>query len=356
MKILFIYIVPSGGMETLNRERCKSLQPHGVNCHLLYLVDGSGLQNFQMNSRTIFVTNEDDEIRTILDREQYDCITVSSDYLMLERLRGLGYKGPIIYEAQGLGSYSAARTFLYDAKIYIEPHAAALLYPNTTHLKALFTEIYPEKKHYCFDNCLDTENFSYRSLGFSSLPIIGWVGRIESNKNWQMFLDIVTNFTRLVPNYKIWLFEDDQISPEKELFKDRVEQLKLNSRIESFANVPHHQMADYYSMIGDSGGFLCSTSVMEGFGYAVLEAMSCRCPVVTSDSDGVRSFVTHNLTGKLFAQQDVNGAVAEAFDLVCNLSLREFIRTRAITRAREQFSPQLYANRFLSMLKDLGIH
>lgn len=355
MKILFIYIVPSGGMETLNRERCKSLQPHGVNCHLLYLIEGSGLQNFQINSNTIFVTNEDNEIRTILEREQYDCIIVSSDYMMLERLRVLGYWGPIIYEAQGLGNFATARNILLDAKRYIEHNAVAVLYPNTTHLISLFREIYPDKRHYCFDNCLNTEKFSYRSLDFPSSPIIGWVGRIESNKNWQMFLDIVNHIRGFVPDFRIWLFEDDKISPEKKFFNDRVDQLKLNSRIERFSNVPHHQMADYYSIIGDSGGFLCSTSVLEGFGYAVLEAMSCRCPVVTSDSDGIRSFVTHNVTGKLFAQQDLKGAVMEAFDLLYNLTLREFIRSKAITRVSGQFSPQLYADRFLAMLQDLNI-
>lgn len=170
LKILFIYIVPSGGMETLNRERCKSLQPHGVNCHLLYLIEGSGLQNFQNNSNTIFVTNEDNEIRTILEREQYDCIIVSSDYMMLERLRVLGYWGPIIYEAQGLGNFATARNILLDAKRYIEHNAVAVLYPNTTHLITLFREIYPDKRHYCFDNCLNTEKFSYRSLDFPSSP------------------------------------------------------------------------------------------------------------------------------------------------------------------------------------------
>lgn len=38
-----------------------------------------------------------------------------------------------------------------------------------------------------------------------------------------------------------------------------------------FSNVSNEHMADYFSMIGDSGVFLCSTSKVEGFGYAIVE-------------------------------------------------------------------------------------
>ncbi|MBD2846430.1 glycosyltransferase family 4 protein [Paenibacillus sp. IB182496] len=341
-------------METLNRERCKALQVRGVHCHQLYLQSGTGLQNIQ--KIPTYVTNADAGIRTLLTRENYDAIIVSSHHAMLPRLRELGYAKLLIYEAQGLGGYNVAREYLLRARPAISAHANGLLYPNTRHLISLFREIYPAKKHFCFDNCLDTERFTYRPGKTQPAPIMAWVGRIEPNKNWRMFLNIASCLTTTVKNLDIWLFEDDTISLEKADFNARVKQLRLDARLVRHANIPHERMAHYYSRIGDSGGFLCSTSVMEGFGYAVLEAMSCRCPVAASDSDGVRCFITHNETGKLFAQDDLMGAVREARELLIRAELRKRIRDNAEIRAMSQFSPRLYAHRFMNMLAELGLN
>ncbi|MFP3415838.1 glycosyltransferase, partial [Bacillus sp. SIMBA_074] len=100
--------------------------------------------------------------------------------------------------------------------------------------------------------------------------------------------------------------------------------------LKMYVNQPHNKMAEYFSIIGDSGGFLCSTSKVEGFGYAVLEAMVCRCPVLSTDSDGVRSFIRHNQTGKFFDQGNIDQAELEGNELLSNIPLREDIRRKAV--------------------------
>lgn len=112
-------------------------------------------------------------------------------------------------------------------------------------------------------------------------------------------------------------------------------------------------MAEYFSRIGDSGGFLCSTSKVEGFGYAVLEAMLCRCPVISTDSDGVKSFIIHNKTGKFFELGNIQQAVNEAVDLMFNQTLREQIRRRGVNHIKNHFSEEKYAENFLNMVKKL---
>ena len=353
MKVLFTFFVPSGGVETLNRQRCAALIAAGVSCHVLYLRAGAGLQNF--NPATVHVSNEDARIKQLLDQEKFDAIVVTSDHIMLERLRRLGYRQLIIFEGQGFGNHNQATEALNLAAPYVKSFANAVLYPPTPHLIYLFKQVYPQLRHFSFPNCFDSQAFHYVKSPPLTFPVLAWVGRIEANKNWRGFLEIGVRMIARYPTMRLWLFEDSNLGEfaEKHKFAQAVQELNLSSRLDIFANVPHSQMAVYYSQIGDSGGLLCSTSRLEGFGYAVLEAMSCRCPVLASDSDGIKAFVIHDVTGRFYLPDHPDDAVAHGMELMAPPAKRETIRTRAEEHVRDRFSPSVYAQNFKAMVTQL---
>jgi glycosyltransferase involved in cell wall biosynthesis len=347
-KVLFVFYLPSGGMETLNRQRCKALQLQDIECHLLYLQTGTGMQN--ISQIPTYITNQDDEIKQILSNH-FDAIIVSSDYPMLQRIRKLGYKGKLIYEIQGLGSFKDAEKILTQAKTIVTTYSNGILYPKTPHLMHLIELHYPEHPKYCFHNCFDPSEFGYRTLHQLPDPVIGWVGRLEINKNWDDFLMFALRFIKQKPDTKFWMFIDDTLGNpnEKKRFQNLLTRYKLTNSVDIHANIPHKQMADYFSIIGDSGGFLLSTSKVEGFGYAVIEAMSCRCPVLSSDSDGVKAFIIHDQTGKFYKNGNIGSAVNQALDLVNNLELRDRIITNAFNHL-SIFSLETYAMEFMKIL------
>jgi glycosyltransferase involved in cell wall biosynthesis len=348
-KVLFVFYIPSGGMETLNRQRAKALAAHGIECHLLYLQNGTGMQN--ISQIPIYITNDDNEIKE-LGLNRFDAIIVSSDYGMVKRLRTLGYKGKIIYEIQGLGSVKNAEKILSQAKPIVSTHSNGILYPKTPHLMQLIEHYYPELHKYCFHNCFDTSEFGYRSLPIAPHPIIGWVGRLELNKNWDEFLMFALRFIKQQPNIKFWMFIDDTLSNphEKKRFHNLLNRYRLTHSVIVHPNIPHQKMADYFSIIGDSGGFFISTSKVEGFGYAVIEAMSCRCPVLSSDSDGVKAFIIHNQTGKFYANSNVGSAVVQGMELMSNKELRNSIIENALSHL-SLFNLDAYAMEFMKILK-----
>lgn len=348
-KILFVFYLPSGGMETLNRQRCKSLTSHGIECHLLYLQNGTGMQN--ISQIPTYITNKDSEIKTILAKN-FDAIFVCSDFTMLQRIRNLGYRGKLIYEIQGLGSYKNAEKILTQAKPILLKDSNGILLPKTEHLMSLVELHYPSLPKYCFHNCFDTTEFCYHSNPPLTYPVIGWVGRLELNKNWDDFLMFAMRFIKKKPNTKFWMFIDDTLGnpQEKTRFYKLLDRFKLKNSVVVHANIPHKKMADYFSIIGDSGGFLLSTSKVEGFGYAVIEAMSCRCPVLSSDSDGVKAFITHNVTGKFYINGNIASAVAQGTELTDNIALRTQIINQALNRL-SLFNLETYAREFLKILK-----
>ncbi|HEY2494195.1 MAG TPA: glycosyltransferase family 4 protein [Paenibacillus sp.] len=355
MKVLFTFYVPSGGVETLNRLRCIALQKHGIEGHLLYLQWGAGQQN--IHNIPTYITSDDSEISSLLHEHNYDAIVVTSDYFMLERLRSLGYQGSLLFEAQGFGTLEQATATITEAASSLKRYCNAVLLPQTSHLIEIFINICPWLPRFIISNILETSSFTHVTTKSPPYPAIAWVGRLEANKNWKEFLEISSQLLQIQPNIGIWMFQDANIfdAQDRHEFINKVQELHLDSVIEIFSNIPHPDMARYYSMVGDSGGFLLSTSILEGFGYAVAEAMSCNCPVLSTDSDGVRSFITHNTTGKFYPRGDISKAVEEGLELMQNMPLRHSIRTQGREHVATHFSPKQYVNSFRQVMNALHV-
>src|SRR3569832_298546 len=163
MKLLFTYIVPSGGIETLNRLRARVLRRIGIESHLFYLWDGAGVQNLIRTDIPYLISNDDHHIATMLNLHQYDAIIVTCDHFLLDRLRGHGYKGPILYEAQGHGTREQALSTTREAYPYVRQHAQAVLGPQTSHLMATFNHYFHDFPRFYMHNPVDIEQFHYRT-------------------------------------------------------------------------------------------------------------------------------------------------------------------------------------------------
>ncbi|MDM5337859.1 glycosyltransferase family 4 protein [Fictibacillus enclensis] len=356
MKILFIYYYPSGGVETLARQRSIALQRYGISFHFLYFWEGPGLQNIK--DETTFLTEEEDEIQRIIFENEYDAVLICSHFPLVSKLKQWGYKGKVIYEIQGLGDFAAAEQWFLGSLPYVLNHADAILIPRTPHIIELSNKYYPDILHYCFHNCIDTQTFRHHKMPKVSYPVIGWVGRIEENKNWKDCLAIVHDLKKAYTHLQLWMFLDLSVvkKEEQENFTTRIRNLGLQDSLTVFENIPHGKMPEYYSQIGDSGGFLLSTSKVEGFGYAVLEAMCCRCPVLCTDSDGTKSFIIHDRTGKHYPVHDVHAGIKEALELLENPVISNRIKRNAYEHVQQNFLPSQYAMRFIAMLRSLGLY
>ena len=354
-KMLFVFNYPSGGVETLSRQRSSALAPHNIQFDLLYSTAGPGLQNIN-NESTYVLSNKEDRKKLILEGN-YEAIIVCSNHQDLEIIRSFGYDGILIYEIQGLGPIMDTQSYLkHEAKPNINSYANAILTPHTPHLMTITRREFPNKHRYHFNNCINYQQFTNSQPPKEPYPIIGWVGRIEPNKNWREFIHIYMKLVQSNPELRAWMFLDSKSYYPEDAMKIFKELLKKNSSLKNchaFYDIPHNQMPDYYSRIAGSGGFLCSTTITEGFGYALLEAMCCECPILTTNSDGISSFTFHNRTGQIYQQGDIKKAVMEAQNLLHNEQHRQLITKKAVRYVRNHFSPQKYARKFLAMMSEL---
>ncbi|THF73370.1 glycosyltransferase family 4 protein [Cohnella fermenti] len=355
MKLLFVFVLPSGGVDTLNRMRVRALGARGIEAHLLYFRSGSGSANNE--GITVHYTSDPAELRTLIHRENYAAIVVVSFFLELALFRDLGYKGLLLFEIQGFGPQKTAREALTGAASYLEPHADAFLYPCTPHIGAILRERYPTKPIYAFNNPFDAEQFHYKRITTYPRPVLAWIGRLDENKNWRDFVTIAAMTAQRVPELEVWMFSDPWLAEpgEQEKLDVRLETLGISRRVFQVHHIAHVRMPDFYSVIGDSGGVLCMTSKAEGAPYTALEALSCRCPVVTSDSDGVRSALIDGKTALYYDHGDLEGARDQVVRLMTSGKLRESLIKQGERHIRDHFTLQSYADRFVRMLKELGV-
>ncbi|WLD94950.1 glycosyltransferase family 4 protein [Alkalihalobacillus sp. AL-G] len=353
MRVLFVFYISSGGVETLNRHRIKALSKCGITCHLLYQDTGSGHQNI-VNIQS-YILKQPADIISLIKKQNYDLIVVCSNHLLLRTIKASGYKGILVYENQGLGNINQARRYLTKAAPMILHYADGLLYPKTQHLANLTTKYLPGLPQFSFHNCFDLETFHYRSGSPVNLPIVGWVGRIEKNKNWKAFLKIGERLCQAHPDLKLWMFIDHTLTKQTQQmqFERMIDRLNLKSRLSVFNSVTNDSMAVRLSEIADSGGFLCSTSHVEGFGYSLVEAMSCRCPVLSTDSDGIKSIIIDDVTGLYYDHDKIAEAFEKGDRLLRDKGLRNQLTKNALAHITKMFSPHRYTKEFLNMYQTL---
>lgn len=354
-KVLFMFILPSGGVDTLNRLRYRALLPAGIQCHFLYFREGSGSSGYSPEI-PVFYASEPPAIQHILKHYSFDCIVVTSFFLQVLLLRQLGFDKPIIFEIQGFGTPDNARQNLIEAQPYLNPYANAFLYPSTPHIGALLQEIYPLKPKFSFANPFDPDSFDRPLPPPLPYPPLVWIGRLEDNKNWSDFLLIGAEVIKRMPYVRLWMFSDPALAEpgENERLLLRMNQLGITPYLDHYHNIISAEIPLYFRLIASSGGVLCMTSKAEGAPYVALEALSSGCPVVTSNSDGVRSAIIEEVTGLYYSHGDIDGATDRIVRLMTDKSLRKSLALRGKKHVRSDFSMEKYALNFSDMLEAVG--
>lgn len=360
MKVLFVFIVPSGGVNTLNRLRHQALLPAGIYSHFLYFREGSGSTDFAPDI-PVFYASEPPAVRHILDYYKFDCIVVTSFFLQLALFRQIGFDKPVIYEIQGFGTQEHARRNLTEARPFVNEFANAIVYPGTPVIGSLLEELYPFTPKYSFPNPFDSRaydrsSFAYPPAAPLDYPPLTWIGRLEDNKNWRDFLLIGAEVIGRIPGVRLWMFSDPDLAEpgEADQLALWTAGLGLGHHIFHHHKVPNAQMPYYYDLIASSGGVVCMTSKSEGAPYVALEALGSGCPVVTSNSDGVSSAILDGKTGLYYSHGDILGAADRVVRLMTERKLRKSLVETGKKHVRSEFSMEKYAQRFSGMLLSVG--
>lgn len=121
--------------------------------------------------------------------------------------------------------------------------------------------------------------------------------------------------------------------PDRDLLISLCEELNIRSIVDFLGYIPNQELPSLYAKFDVS----VSLSREESFGVVAVEAMSCACPVVTSDAEGFCEVVDDNVTG-FIVPKDQPEAAAEAIErFIDNPRLRATMGAAARQRVAELY-------------------
>lgn len=134
-------------------------------------------------------------------------------------------------------------------------------------------------------NGVDTQQFHAPPRHLQTPPTVGFMYSPAAFKNVGMAFEAVELVRRQIRDLRVVSF--GAVKPEGDN--------GATAGMQFFLRPPQDRLRDIYS---STDIWLCTSNV-EGFGLPVLEAMACRCPVVTARCGGVDDFVNDGVNGYL---------------------------------------------------------
>jgi len=215
-------------------------------------------------------------------------------------------------------SHQILMRFLYDLPKRVIPISKGVEIWLHNHSIAL-------KNSICVNNPIDLElvNHKLRNIendfNFEYRPYILAVGRLNYQKGFDLLINAFSELRSL--NLNLLIYGEGQ---DREKLEKLIHDLGLDDRVflKGLTN-------NIYSVF-KSAEFFVLSSRYEGWGNVIMEAMSCKCPVISFDCDyGPRELITNGLNGILVSPNNT----IELKNAIQKLFLDEKLRKKLIKNA-----------------------
>lgn len=173
------------------------------------------------------------------------------------------------------------------------------------------------------------------------------VGSLHLRKDVPTLLKALSQARISQPDVNLVLAGASRTDPGREAhIQSEVRRLNLSNAVISTGTISDATLAALYR----HAAALVMSSRYEGFGFPLIEAMACGCPVVSSDASCLPEIVGD--AGLLFPAGDVNALAAQIVSLLNQLSLADDLRERGVRRAL-YFSPERRCRQTIEVYADL---
>lgn len=326
-------------METALYNRLRTLTSLNVNAHAYFYHGGAGTTLYK--NIPYHISSKEEDLGTYIQKHQFKIVTYVNTIYNMEELARINYQGKVMFEFHGYNSSISEELYKINTgqdKGYVSgivvpsDYVAEIAQSHLTNRKDLpiFVARNPIDTSVFYKQAIKAIVDSYPKLkAWNGVPIIGWVGRLDSNKNWEQLLSIFVALKSKNPSIKLAIVSDITSSPDVQLFDERVIQYNLSDEIILLPNVPFEKMPSYYSLIARSGGVLLSTSFSEGYPLNLLEAQACECPAVCTDIGGSNEIVQDKETGFTYPISNEHMGVSLVHELLSNRKLRKEVGKKA---------------------------
>ena len=185
----------------------------------------------------------------------------------------------------------------------------------------------PEDLH-IVHNCVDHTLHRPDALRRSSVPLIGYFGRLKKYKGVDQFIRAAALVRASHPELRVVIVGEGDDRPRLERV---TAELGLQQIVIFTGYVPEKRKVELLQEMW----FGVTTSSKEGWGLTVLESNACGTPVIASDVPGLRDAVNDGETGLLYRHGDVEDLAGKIRMLLDDPAQRRRLSDNALAWAGE---------------------
>lgn len=184
-----------------------------------------------------------------------------------------------------------------------------------------------------------------RKLELSNFKVILVVCRLSSEKGLKYLIDAFEIVKKDQDNVKL-IFAGK--GPLRSDLEDYVAFKGLNDII-FLGHIPYSELPWYYSL----ADIFVLPSLKEGLGLSIAEAMSCRVPIVASDTGGIPDLILNEKTGILVSSADSYGLAKAILSLLGDKNLSSKMVHNAYKYVYQNYEKKKVMDRFISFVRKL---
>jgi len=175
-------------------------------------------------------------------------------------------------------------------------------------------------------------------------PIVGAVAALTQEKGHKHLIEAAALVVREVPDARFVILGEGELRPALER---QIKELRLDKHV-----VLPGFRADILSFIKSFDLFVMS-SLFEGLGTSLLDAMALSKATVASDTGGIPEVVSHGETGLLVPPRDARGLAAAIAMLLKDPERRERMGRAGLDRVTRLFSADQMVEKTLDVYRNL---
>lgn len=176
---------------------------------------------------------------------------------------------------------------------------------------------------------------------------LGYVGRIDEGKGWDVLLKAFSILLKKIPNLKcIIAGNGSQVNDLNNL----INQLNITSNVSVIGSIPHADLHIFYNKLDLF--IFPTTRIAESLGLVGVEALSCGVPIVGSRIGGLEDYIIEGVNGSLFKTNNHQDLAAKIFHLYNHKSILRNLKKEARNSVKN-YDMKYVSNRLTNKLEEI---
>ncbi len=280
----------------------------------------------------------------LIRREKIDLVHTNMEVVLQSGLAARLAGVPSVYHVRGT-SFATPR-LVCDAVVKAINHLSDEIIVISSAVGKIFYERGIRDKVSVIFNSLDPTAFDevdaaarealrLELTGGSDAPLVATVGRINPRKGLECFINAVALVASRQKDVRFAIVGDTADSSEETYLKtlrEQADSLGLDGRL-VFAPA-RRNIVELMSAID----LFVMTSINEGFGRVIIEAMAAHRPVVASEVGGIPDIIEDGITGRLVPSDQPKAFASAISELLANSDLSQRMGEAGRQRVETHFS------------------